>query len=73
MKHCIQNITSTSQKQTFAIILIPDRFVCVTWRTVFYEIENWVKGWELVSGFADLVCASAVWVSACVTRIDFVC
>ncbi len=34
MKHCIQNITNTSQKQTFAntfaIILIPVRFVCVT-------------------------------------------
>ncbi len=33
MKHCIQNITNTSQKQTFAntfaIILIPVRFLCV--------------------------------------------
>ncbi len=33
MKHCIQNITNTSQKQTFAntfaIILIPVSFVCV--------------------------------------------
>ncbi len=38
MKHCIQNITSTSQKQTFAIILIPDRCVCVTWRSVLW---NW--------------------------------
>ncbi len=27
---------------------------------VFYEIENWVKGRELVYDFADLVCASAV-------------
>ncbi len=34
LKHCIQNITNTSQKQTFAnifvVILIPVRFVCVT-------------------------------------------
>ncbi len=34
MKHCFQNITNTSQKQTFAntfvIILIPVRFLCVT-------------------------------------------
>ncbi len=34
MKLCIQNITNTSQKQTFAntfaVILIPDRFVCGT-------------------------------------------
>ncbi len=34
MKHCIQNITNTSQKQTFAnifaIILIPVRFLCIT-------------------------------------------
>ncbi len=34
MKHCIQNITNTSQKQTFAntfdTIVIPVRFVCVS-------------------------------------------
>ncbi len=44
MKHCIQNITSTSQKQTFAntsaIILIPDRFVCVTWRSVLWSCHR---------------------------------
>ncbi len=28
MKHCIQNIINTSQKQTFALILIPVRFLC---------------------------------------------
>ncbi len=48
--------TNTSQKQTFAntfpIILIPARFLCYTENCVlcfakmFYEIENWVKGWE---------------------------
>ncbi len=35
----------------------------------------WVKDRELVSGFTDLVCASAVWVSDsrnCVTIKDFV-
>ncbi len=80
MKHCVQNITNTSQKQTFAntfaIILIPVRFVCCVLQKVFYEIENWVKGSELVSGFADLVCVSAVWVTAfrnCVTSKDVVC
>ncbi len=43
---------------------------------VFYEIENCVKGWELAYCFADLVCVSAVWVSAFrndVTSKDFVC
>ncbi len=43
---------------------------------VFYEIENWVKGQELVYGFADLVCGSGVWVSGfrnCVTSKDFAC
>ncbi len=41
---------------------------------MFYEIENRVKCWELVSGFADLVCGPAVWVSFrnCVRRKDFV-
>ncbi len=42
---------------------------------VFYEVL-WVKGWELVYGFADLVCGSGVFVSGfrnCVTRKDFVC
>ena len=43
---------------------------------MFYEIENWVEGRELVYGFADLVCGSGVWVSGfrnCVTSKDFVC
>ncbi len=44
---------------------------------VFYEIGNWVMShWELVYGFADLVCGSCVWVSSfrnCVTSKDFVC
>ncbi len=51
MKHCIQNITNTSQKQTFAntfaVILIPVRFLCVhrelcvvLCKKLFYEIEN---------------------------------
>ncbi len=43
-----------------SIILIPDRFVCYRnnceFCTVFYEIENRVKCWEIVSGFADVVC-----------------
>ncbi len=71
MNHCIQYITNIYQKQTFAntfaIILIPDRFLCVTQtivrcvlQKVFNEIENWVKGQELVYGFADLVCGSGV-------------
>ncbi len=83
-KHCIQNSTSTSQKQTFAntfaIILIPVSFFlcyicCCVLQKVFYEFENWVKGWELVYGFADLVSGSVVWVLGfrnCVASKDFV-
>ncbi len=49
---------------------------CLLMHCVSYEIENWVKGSELVYGFADLVCGSGVWVSGfrnCVTSKDFVC
>ncbi len=52
------------------------RIVCCVLQKVFYEIEYWVKGRELVYGFADLVCGSGVWVSGfrnCVTSKDFVC
>ncbi len=34
--------------------------MCCVLHKVFYEIKNRVKGRELVYGFADLVCASAV-------------
>ncbi len=79
----IQNITNTSQKQTFAntfaIILIPVRFVCVLNRekcvakSVLWN-WNWVKGWWLVYGFADLVCGSGVWAFRnSVTSKDFLC
>ncbi len=48
MKRCIQNITNTSQKQTFAntfaIILIPVSFCVLHREWCVYEIENWVKG-----------------------------
>ncbi len=79
MKHCIQNITNTSQKQTFAntfsIKLINVRFVCVelccVLHKVFCEITNRVKGWELVSGFADVVCASAI--SEIVWQVKILC
>ncbi len=81
MKHCIQDITTTSQKQTFAtplnIILIIVRFVCYVenWCVVFMKIET-VKGWELVSGLQIWCVLSTVWVSAfrkCVKSNDFVC
>ncbi len=83
IKHCIQNITNTSQKQTFAntfaIILISVRFVCVLNRekcvakSVLWN-WNWVKGWWLVYGFADLVCGSGVWAFRnSVTSKDFLC
>ncbi len=42
---------------------------------MFYEIENWVKGQELVYGFADLVGGSGFWVSGfrnCAKSKDFV-
>ncbi len=69
LKNCIH-----TQKD---IKILPDRFLCYienccVLQKVFYEIENWVKGRELVCGFADLV----VWVSGfrnCVTSKDFVC
>ncbi len=83
MKHCIQNITNTSQKQTFAntfaIILISVRCVCVLNRekcvakSVLWN-WIWVKGWWLVYGFADLVYGSGVWAFRnCVTSKDFLC
>ncbi len=84
MMHDIQNITNTSQEQTFpntfAMILIPARLLCVTLvvfcKKVFYKFENRVKGWDLWSGFADLASVSVVWVSDfrnCVTSKDLVC
>ncbi len=88
MTHCIQNITNTFQKQTFAntfgIILIPVRFLCVRELCVVFckkcfmklKTELKAENWELVYGFADLVCGSGVWVSGfrnCVTSKDFVC
>ncbi len=96
MKHCIQNITNTSQKQTFAntfaIILIPVRFLCyielcfVFCKKCFMKLKTeskadnyvwfWLYGYVVCVWFADLVCGSAVWVSAfrnCVTSKDFVC
>ncbi len=74
MKYCIQNITNTSQTQTFAnifaIILIPEMFVCY--------IENCVLCFakKCFMKLKTLVCGSGVGVSGfrnCVTSKDFVC
>ncbi len=46
MKHCIQNITNTSQKQTFAIILIPVRFLCYIENCVVF-CKKCLWNWKL--------------------------
>ncbi len=88
MKHCIQNITNTSQKQafanTFAIILIPVRFLCVYIENcVLCFAKSVLWNWKLSQRPRISVlfcryglCGSGVWVSGfrnCVTSKDFVC
>jgi len=61
---------------TFNIILIIVRFVCYIENCVLCFMKSVMKLKTLVSGFADLVCASTVWVSAfrnCVKSKDLVC
>ncbi len=75
-KNCTHKISQT-HLNTFTIILMPARLLCVAERVpcAMLHIKCFMKlkVWELVSGFADLV---SVWVTAfrnCVTRNDLVC
>ncbi len=50
--------------------------MCSVLKKVFNAIANWVKGWEIASGFGDLVCSFALWVRGFRNRVtwkEFVC